>query len=348
MTLRGALLGCGHVSIYHLRAWAQIEGVEIVALANRTIDKAEARAREFGISMKHIYSDYRELFDKEAIDFVDIASAPHIHRVQVEAAAAYGRHILCQKPFAPNLEDAQAMIDACNRAGVLFSINENWRWRSWYREVKRLLDQGVIGQPRYARIARHTNLVLPIAAETPALFINQSYLLETDMLILYEWGTHLIDVLRFFFGDPMSLYARMDKVSPFGQGEDRALVVLNFETMIGLIDISWSTINSEAGSSQLEQVTIEGDNGTIKLMPESGDLLEVTSRDESWQRPAFNITPAQAYQESYTATQRHFIECLREGRTPETVASDNLKTLQATLAAYQSAQENQVIQLEGF
>jgi predicted dehydrogenase len=138
----------------------------------------------------------------------------------------------------------------------------------------------------------------------------------------------------------------MDKVTLLARGEDRAMVTLNFGSLTGLIDISWSTINGEAHSSQLEQVTIEGDNGTIKLMSDKGDMLKVTSCEERWQRPAFEATPEQAYQASYTAAQRHFIECLREGRTPETVASDNFKTLKVTLAAYRSAQENQVIRLE--
>ena len=64
--LRGALLGCGHVAPFHLRAWAEIEGVEIVALANRTVSKAEALAREFGIPLAHVYGDHRELLDSEA------------------------------------------------------------------------------------------------------------------------------------------------------------------------------------------------------------------------------------------------------------------------------------------
>ena len=112
MIFRGALLGCGHISPFHLRAWDRIEGVEIVALANRTVSKAEARAREFGIPLEHVYSDYRELLKNEELDFVDIATAPHIHRQQVEAAAARGFHVLCQKPFAPTLDDARAMMAA--------------------------------------------------------------------------------------------------------------------------------------------------------------------------------------------------------------------------------------------
>ena len=85
--LQGALLGCGHVTKYHMRAWEQIENVKIVAVYNRTISKAEAIAKDFGISTDHVYADYRELLEKESLDFVDITTAPHVHQAQVEAAA---------------------------------------------------------------------------------------------------------------------------------------------------------------------------------------------------------------------------------------------------------------------
>lgn len=344
--LRGAMLGCGHVALFHLRAWARIEGVTIVALANRTVGKAEARAREFGIPLEQVYSDYRELLDKEGLDFVDIATAPNIHRQQVEAAAARGLHVLCQKPFAPTLDDAQAMIAAGDRAGVLFSINENWRWRSWYREVKRLLDEGTIGRPRYVRLYRHSNSTLPHPdGSLPALFIKQPYTAEMNRLIFYEWGVHLVDVLRFLLGEVTRVHARMDRVSPLCKGEDRAIVTLEVGGVTGLIDISWATVEPETRFSQLEQVTIEGDEGTIELLPDQGDILRVTTKSETSQRPAFDVAPEEAYQASYTVAQRHFIECLREGRSPETVASDNIKTLAATFAAYESAARKQEVAL---
>jgi len=346
MVLRGALLGCGHISPFHLRAWERIKGVEIVALANRTVSKAEARAREFGIPLEHVYGDYRELLENEELDFVDIATAPHVHRQQVEAAAAHGLHVLCQKPFAPTLDDARAMMGACDRAGVLFSINENWRWRSWYREVKHLLDQGVIGRPRYIRISRHSDAALPRPDGSPhPVFVEQAYMAELDKLILYEWGIHIIDVMRFFFGRVTSVYARMDQVSPLYKGEDRALVTLTFGDFTGLIDASWATIGAEHRFSHLEHMALEGDAGSIHLLPEQGDILQVTTRCDTWQQPAFDVTPDEAYQASYVAAQQHFIDCLREGRLPETVASDNFKTLEATMAAYESAAKNQVITL---
>jgi predicted dehydrogenase len=345
--LKGAMLGAGQVAPYQLKAWQSIGGVEIAAIANRTISKAKSLAEQFGIDEQHVYGDYRELLEKEDIDFVDVATAPHVHREQVEACARYGLPVLCQKPFATSVGDAWKMIDACDREGVLLSINENWRWRSWYRQVKSHLDAGKIGVPRYSHISRHTNITLPgNGGELPELFKKQSYLLDMDKLILFEWGIHLIDVLRYFFGEIHSLYARMDKVAPVGRGEDRALVVMNFKKLTSVLDISWSTINGEAGNSQLEKVCIQGDGGTIKLSPHRGDILEIVTKTERVQQPAYQDSSEQAYQDSYTSAQRHFVECLRSGRRPETEGLDNIKTLIATFAAYESARENRVVEIQ--
>lgn len=344
--IRGALLGCGSISQFHLTAWQKIKGVEIVALANRTRETALRRGEEFGIVAEHIYSDYRELIGKEDIHFVDIATAPHIHRMQVEDAAAAGLHVFCQKPFAPTLKDATSMLEKCRQANVLFAIHDNWRWRSWYRDLKSVIMQGQIGKPRYIRIAKHANVTLPLAdGGLPALFTRQEYTREMPRLIVYEWGIHLIDVVRYLFGEVKSVYARMDKVSSLCVGEDRALIVMDVGGVDCTIDISWASVDSVASASKLEEVTVEGDCGTIELLP-GNDLLRVTTLTGKWQKKAFDCTPDEAYQASYTAAQQHFIDCLREGLLPETVAADNIKTLMAAFAAYDSYNENRVVFLE--
>jgi predicted dehydrogenase len=177
------------------------------------------------------------------------------------------------------------------------------------------------------------------------VFVDQAYMADLDRLILYEFGIHLIDVMRFLFGPVTSVYARLDRVSPLYQGEDRALVCLALGGVTGLIDISWATVGVEHMASHLEQVTIEGDEGIIELLPDQGEILRVSTSDGTWQRPAIEATPAEAYQASYVAAQRHFVDCLREGRMPETVASDNVQTLATTFAAYDSARENKVVHL---
>jgi predicted dehydrogenase len=360
--LRGALLGAGTVSYHHLVAWRRVPGVEIVALYNRTLDKARQRAEQFGIDAAHIYSDCEQLLAREVLDFVDIATAPSVHRAQVEAAAARGLPVLCQKPLAPTLDDAEAMIATCQQAGVLLSVNENWRWRAWYRTLKRLLDDRRIGPVRYARIASHHNLTLPRPdAETPPLFTSQAYTQTMPKLILFEWGVHLIDTLRMLLGEVDWVYGRMDRVSPLCAGEDRAFLVLGFGGITANIDISWASLQPECPPSLLEDVIIEGDDGTIALVPNrgQGDLIAITDlrgtdlRREGLERagspyrtsvlPAHDGDLAAAYQASYDAAQGHFIDCLRAGVEPETVASDNLKTLRAMFAAYESAERNAVV-----
>ena len=347
---RAALLGCGRVSVFQLRAWSQIEGVEIVALYNRTVEKARARAAEFGISQEHVYGDYRELLDSEQLDMVDIATAPQAHREQVEAAAAHGLHVLCQKPVALTLEETYAMQRACEEAGVLFSVNENWRWRSWYQEVKRLLQRGIIGRPRFMRFISHRNMTFPtLAGSPPPLAIKQGYTSEMEQLIVFEWGTHLVDVTRFLLGDIRRIYARMDCSSPDFRGEDRAVMLLELAEATALLDISWGSVGDQTTeqhyTKHLEEFVLEGDDGLIELLPEPQKLLRVFTRSESWERPAYLETPQEAYQASYTAAQRHFYECLRDGKTPETAANDNINTLRAVQAAYQSAALGQAVDL---
>jgi predicted dehydrogenase len=346
--MRAALLGCGEVSEHHLKAWAQVEGVEIVALYNRTRDKALQRASQIGLAPEHVYADVEALLEQEALDFVDIATAPSVHKEQVEAAAAHGVAVLCQKPLALTLDEAQAMRTTCQRAGVLLSVNENWRWRPWYREVKGLLEREALGRLRYARFHSHRNITLPGPdGSTPLLLSKQAYTAEMEHLIVFEWGIHLIDVARFLFGEPRRVYARLDHASPSFQGEDRALVVLEYPQLTVLLDLSWASAadpgTEPRGNTMLEHFLVEGDQGLIEILPEPHTLFRLAARQEAWERPVYTGTQAEAYLSAYIAAQRHFYECLRDGRLPETSIEDNLNTLKATLAVYQAAASGQVV-----
>ncbi len=363
--LRGALIGTGSIAPYHLTAWQRAPGLEIVALCNRTVAKAHDLAERFGIDRARIYDDLDELLAREReLDFVDVALAPDLHRAAVEAAAARGLHVICQKPLAASLDEAQAMLAACDQAGVLLSVNENWRWRAWYRQVQQLLRQGALGRLRYARITAHRNVTLGSPdGQPPGLLVRQAYTRDMPRLLVYEWGIHLIDTLRMLLGEPQWVHARMDKVSEQFAGEDRALMTFGFGEVVASIDISWATHAAQDLPTLLEEDMIEGDGGSLALVPNQGggDHLRLVQplppervpvdRGRPWSpvmttvRAVHDGDIAAAYQASYDAAQAHFAECLRAGRLPETHAGDNLKTLRATFAAYESAVENRVILL---
>ncbi len=363
--LRGALIGTGSIAPYHLTAWQRAPGVEIVALCNRTVAKAHELADRYGIDRAHVYGEVDELLARETgLDFVDIALAPDLHRAATEAAAACGVNVICQKPLAPSLDDAQAMLAACDKAGVLLSVNENWRWRAWYRQVQQILQQGTLGRLRYARIASHRNVTLgPPDGQPPGLLVRQAYTRDMPRLLVYEWGLHLIDTLRMLLGEPRWVHARLAKVSHQFAGEDRALMTFGFGEVVASVDISWASHAAQDLPTMLEEVVIEGDGGSLALVPNqgSGDVLKLVQplprervpadRGRPWSpvmttvRAVHDGDIAAAYQASYDHAQAHFAECLQAGRLPETHAGDNLKTLRATFAAYQSAAENRVIEL---
>src|SRR5262245_58602919 len=125
--LRGALIGCGFVSQYHLAAWSTVRGARLAALCD--IDSARLEAAAQRAPGASLYRDAGEMFRSERLDFVEICTRPESHPSLVPMAAARGVHVLCQKPAAVDRDGLVAMIASCASAGVRLMIHENWRFR---------------------------------------------------------------------------------------------------------------------------------------------------------------------------------------------------------------------------
>jgi len=348
--LQGALIGAGRISHFHLRAWQRIPQAKIVAIADVNLDNAQARAQEFGLDLKRTYATLADLLQHEKnLDFIDLVTPVDARVELVKLAAEHGLHINCQKPFARTLADAREMIQICQTANVVLNINENWRWRTWYRQVKQMIEAGKIGRPLYARIFSHDTW--RAGKSVP----KDSPLRQWRRGILFRWGIHHIDVLRFLFGEPISVYARMARLPADIRAESRILLTLAFDhDLTALLDLSSSSYapqgHPDRVTHNVEDVRLEGSRGTILLSHgvDKGDVMRLESAEEAWQQPAYDGEPIVAYERSYVDTQRHFIECLLQGATPETNGLDNFETLAITLAAYHAAEHNQVINIAEF
>src|SRR6476619_5496771 len=113
--LRFAMIGTGFWSRYQLAGWRELPGTQCVALCNRTRSKAEALAREFGVPA--VYDDPEELIRRESVDFLDVVTDVGTHSRFVHLAAAHQLPVICQKPMAPSLAQADEMLSACRQAG---------------------------------------------------------------------------------------------------------------------------------------------------------------------------------------------------------------------------------------
>jgi len=215
-----------------------------------------------------------------------------------------------------------------------------------------IINAGTIGNPRYARFNTHVDDVIPDAdGKLPTILTRQPYTKEMEHFILYEWGIHLIDVMRFLFGDIQGIYARMHSGCDLVKGEDMAILVMTFKNgMTGIIDISWGTIipeNKKLMRGNLDPFIVEGPAGSIELDPYQNDSFIITTGKETKIVPAHpEMTAAEGYQESYFNTQNHFVQSLLNNTPAENEAEDNLKTFTAMMTAYTSAKENQYIELQ--
>jgi predicted dehydrogenase len=328
--LRFAIFGTGFWSRYQLAAWRELNGARCVALYNRTRSKAEALADEF--SVPAVYDDAEELIERERPDFVDIITGVETHARFIELAAKHDVAVICQKPMAPTLAEAEKMVAACRAANVWFAIHENWRWQTPIRELKKALDSGVIGRVFRARIDYCNSF---------PVFENQPFLKELERFILTDIGSHILDTARFLFGEPHTLYCHTARVHRDIKGEDVATVVLGMPA--GATVVCNMSYASRVEHDRFPEtfVLVEGEEGSIELAPDF--WLRVTTKDGTRARrcpPPFYAWADARYalvHSSIVPCNADLLEGLRTNSPAHTSGEDNLKTVRLVFAAYESA-----------
>jgi predicted dehydrogenase len=337
--LRGALIGCGFVSRFHLEGWARVPEATLVALCDLDPDRLR-RAGALAPGAR-LYDRAEDLCAAERPDFVEICTRPESHRALVELAARHGVHALCQKPAAPDRAEFEAMIAACDRAGVRLMIHENWRFRPWYRALRAELAAGTIGRPIRLRLAHRDTRAL-----RPGGFADQPYFAAMPRLVLFEMGPHLVDTARYLLGEVAAVTATLGRFGPDHPGEDVATLVLRFRSgALGLLDMSWCAPAELARPEwALNETVVEGTAGALRLQADGS--LQRLGLDGASERRAVALPPDdRVYVEGYAATQAHFLAGLLRGLEHETSGAETLKTMDVVWAGYRSAEEGRTVDL---
>lgn len=335
---KGALVGCGFFAVNQMHGWADLDNVEIVAICDRDPQRLEIVGDQFGVSRR--YTDAEAMFSDGGFDFVDIATTVNSHRALVELAARHGIPTICQKPFAPTLDDAMAMVRAADAAGVPLMIHENFRWQTPILAVREAVDSGAIGTPFWGRVSFRSGF---------DVFSGQPYLAKGERFIIEDLGIHSLDIARFLFGDATRMTARTKRVNSTIAGEDVATMLLDHENGVtSIVDVSYATFLPEEPFPETF-VEIDGTRGTIRLSKDYKLVVhDETGTSESLVAPnllPWASRPWHNIQESVALIQKHWIECLAEGREPDTSGGDNLKTFALVEAAYLSAIRGETVDL---
>lgn len=335
--LRFAVLGTGFWARYQLAGWMELDGLECVALCDSTRSKAQAMAYEFGVPK--VYNSPEELFESEALDFVDIITDVESHANLTQMAAKHGLHVICQKPMARSLVEAQEMVNVCHKAGVQLLINENWRWQHPIRQLKSILLENPIGRVFRAHI--HYCNSFPI-------FANQPKLRELEQFILSDMGSHIFDTARFLFGNATRIYCQTSRVHRDIKGEDVATVLMEMgeENIIVLCELSYAS-RTEIERFPQTYIYIEGDRGRLELGPDYVIRQKTAEgvweqryppKHYSWADPAYDLGHS-----SIVDAQSDLLAHLKGNKISETTGDDNLKTVALVFGAYESANTGQPV-----
>ena len=241
----------------------------------------EKRSRLHGILTRHpekakpygvqIFTDLGAALNDPRINAVYVASPVYLHAPQTIASLGQGRHVLCEKPMAMNYAEAQSMVAAARSAGKTLGVSY---YRRTYPKVQRALElihQGAIGQPVLAYITCHDWLT---AADG-----HRAWLVEPEKAgggPLYDIGSHRIDLLNYFLGEPGDVRAILSNAVHPTRVEDNATVVIEYKSKVrGIVDVRWNSRVSR------DEFRIAGTKGELDLSPLNGpSLVSPAGREE--------------------------------------------------------------------
>jgi len=325
--LKVAVAGAGMISWYHLTAWRNLgAAVRLVAIADPNRAQAEKRAAEFGITK--VYTDRDAMLDGERIDALDVISPRETHADWVLAAAARGIDVLCQKPLTPTLAEAETLLRKLD-GKVRLMVHENWRFRPWYRTLKRWIAAGDLGEILLARMAMINSGFLPDGAGRRPSFVRQPFMQHEHRLMIAEVLIHHLDVMRYLCGELRVVSARAAQTLPDVAGDTVAAIFL--ETAAGTpIEVTGTMAAAGYGPRLPDRLEIVGSRGSALFEESTLRLLGPSPRSEAFDND-------RGYQASFDGVIAHFVECLRSGARFETDPVDNLATLRLVEHAYWAA-----------
>jgi predicted dehydrogenase len=248
--LRWGVAGCGNfVETSFLPALSLVQRSKLISVFSNDIKRAEFIAGKFGAQY---YTNNFQEFLKGRFDVVYVAGANVNHYNQVIESANAGKHIVCEKPVAMNSNQIQEMINTCKVNNVLFSVNFTHRFHPLVLKSKELVDNGMIG--KIVSVSASFNIDYPP---------NDNFRFKKELSgggALRDLGSHMIDMLRLFGGEIISVKGFIDNVVYKCEVEDFAAAVCKFEKGgYGYFNVSYNTNRS------FNRIEILGHKGIISI-----------------------------------------------------------------------------------
>lgn len=329
--LRWGIIGAGTIG----REWmaAAIAGQpdsELLAVASSDPERARRFASELGIPRAHATVD--DLLTDPEIDVVYISTTNEWHAPQTLAAAAAGKHVLCEKPLALSLRDAEAMIGGCEAAGVILGTNHHLRNAATHRTMRNLIAEGAIGEVLAARVFHAVFLPLHLQGWR----VQRA---ESGGGVILDITVHDVDTVRFVLDDEIAVVTAMTAAQGMAAPGLEDAVMGVFRMQRGALVQFHDAFTARHAFTGFE---VHGSEGSLY------------GRDVMTQQPIGTVTLRRddreeaipiAHENLYARSVRLFNAAVRGEGEPAATARDGLRSLEGALAAREAARTGVTVTL---
>ena len=322
--------GFGYSWLFHVKNSPDFEPCGYVDIREEAINRAVAE----GLAERHLcFSDLSRAIAETDPEVVLVVVPPEAHRQVCEKALGAGCHVLCEKPIAQTMDDAQAMIAAAQRAGKILMISQNYRFRAHARAIGRLLRERALGEVGYVTIEFHK------APQFPG-----SYRLKMRQPLLIDMSVHHFDLVRYFLADDVRA-VRCHSFRPAWSWFDHDPCVMAQLHMQSGVPVSYAAGWVSPGSEttwdgrwriQCQRGAIIWDEGRVLLAPAEGEVQDHTPDEQTVQRLG----------SGQPAVLAELAAAIREGRQPETSGEAVLNSWAAVLACVMSAEQSRAVAVD--
>ena len=336
-----AVIGAGFMGDVLARVGYQLPYARCVGAADINLENAQKLVGAYG---GKAYQDHTQLLANEDPDTVIIATPEFDHRAPVLAAAEHGAHIFIEKPFATSLEDADAMIEACQEAEVKLMVGHILRFEVSYAMIRDAIQEGNIGR----FLSAYARRVAPI---------GEARRLGGRVSPVTYIAVHDIDQMLWYHPEPIkSVYARAlrGRVWEEMKTYDCAWLTIEFEDgALGVHEVGWCLPEEWAGWDRPStwggfgdvRMNVIGTDGALNLNFTPMDLY-ACDRD-GWKLPDTRHWPTMngKLAGAAKAEVEHFFECVLNDQEPLVSGLDGRRSIEVMLAAEMSISEDRIVEL---
>lgn len=336
-----ALVGCGRIAKRHseLLGLGVIEGARLTAVCDCVEDRARKISEQFAVPH---YTDMHDMMQKEKVDVVVVLTESGNHAKNVVDLSHYGKHIIVEKPMALTLEDADAMIEACDDAGIkLFVVKQN-RFNVPVLKLREAIERG-----RFGKLILGT---VRVRWCRPQLYYDQASWRGTwamDGGVLTNQASHHVDLLEWMMGDVESVFARSITALADIEAEDTAVVTLKFRNgALGIIEATTAARPKDLEGS----ISILGEKGTVEVGGFAVNQMrtwqftqEEPGDDDVMER--FSVNPPNVYGFGHQAYYEYVVNCIRDGGPHLVDGLVGRKSLELINAIYESIETGNEVHL---